>query len=319
MIVDCSVCHALYNTNEGFYLTSCAHVLCSKHQEKSIDHCAKCHQPNVKVMPLTNFKLDTSNHEVNVDLSDNTLNKDNSAINNFFVDITTQLEDFYGISKFQIMNLKERCHYLTSKNAELTKQNHNYENMINDLTSQLKNFDELHDKYQLLVQRHYQGEREESRNNCTRSFVKNVKESVGLLNKAQGRYPSHNHYPSDMYNNMALIEDNKYDINEESSRYEPKQAYRSIKNTNGPMYDTSSSDRLKAIMKANNGGYIPIKGSKYLEAQEHIPHQSVVHKSNSSRVSSGYYRSKNGSSSKLSVGRGIGGRKGIFSHRKESK
>lgn len=84
MIVDCSVCHALYNTNEGFYLTSCAHVLCSKHQEKSIDHCAKCHQPNMKVVPLTNFKLDTSNHEVDVDLSDNTLNKDNSAINNFF-------------------------------------------------------------------------------------------------------------------------------------------------------------------------------------------------------------------------------------------
>lgn len=45
----------------------------------------------------------------------------------------------------------------------------------------------------------------------------------------------------------------------------------------------------------------------------------MVNKSSNSRLSSGYYNSKNGSSLKLSVGRGISGRKGIFSHRKESK
>lgn len=315
MIVDCSVCHALYNTNECFYLTSCAHVLCSKHQKESIDHCAKCHQRNVNVMTLTNFKMDSTNHEVDVGLSDNTLNKDNSGINNFFVDITTQLEDFYGIAKFQIMNLKERCHYLTSKNDELAKKTHDYESIIHDLTSQLKNFAELHDKYQLLLQRHYQREREQPKSNCTRSFVNNVKESVGMLNKTQKRYPSHNHY-MDIHKNMALIE-NKYEINEESSRYEHKQN-RSIKNTNVPMHATTSPNQLQAIMKANNGIVLPTRTSKYLEAQEHIPPSSGMH-ANGSRRSSGYYHSKNGSSFKLSVGRGIGGRKGIFSHRKESK
>ncbi|KAL6933793.1 hypothetical protein ACO0R3_001571 [Hanseniaspora guilliermondii] len=313
MIVDCSVCHCLYNTNEGFYLTNCAHVLCTKHQKESIDYCAKCHKPNVKAMPLTNFKVNTTNHEVDVDLSDNTLNKDNSCINNFFVDITTQLEDFYGISKFQIMNLKERCHYLTNKNVELTKQNHTYESMINDLTSQLKNFDELHNKYQLLLQRHHQSEREESNKSLTQNFVKNVKESVGLLSNPQGRYPTHNHYSNDMYKN------NEIEVNEESSRYEPKQGYRSIKNSHVPMYETSSSEHLKATMKITNGNYLPTKTTKYLDYYGHIPHEPLIPKSNNSRLSSGYYHSKNGSSSKLSVGRGIGGRKGIFSHRKESK
>ena len=133
MIVDCSVCHALYNTNESFFLSNCAHVLCDKHQNESSNYncCVKCRQPDVKFMTLKNLKIDARTHEVDVDLSDSTLlNKESNSINNFFVDITTQLDDFYVVSKFQLTNLKERCQYLANKNAELEKKLSQYEDMI---------------------------------------------------------------------------------------------------------------------------------------------------------------------------------------------
>lgn len=348
MIVDCSVCHVLYNTNESFFLSNCAHVLCNKHQIESNSYncCVKCRQPKVKFMTLKNLKIDERTHEVDVDLSDSTLlNKESNSINSFFVDITTQLEDFYGVSKFQIMNLKERCHYLANKNVELEKKTSKYEDMISRLKAQLKDFDALQDSYQLLLQKHYQRDeieevhdypiKQKSIGNTTaNNFLMNVKESVGLINKTHtkpdvNRYPSHNYPSSDIIHYKAKPQEvYTSELMEESSRYDHqnqlqhKKTYRNIKNSHVPSHDDGTSDRLRKVMGRENGNSYsiqPIGPEDERNVLVYPGERRLVNKSSNSRLSSGYYNSKNGSSLKLSVGRGISGRKGIFSHRKESK
>ncbi|OBA28861.1 hypothetical protein HANVADRAFT_54785 [Hanseniaspora valbyensis NRRL Y-1626] len=166
MIVDCSVCHKLYDFTEPYFLADCAHILCEKHKTQSeINNCCvNCkHQDNtntckgIKFIKLENFKYNENSDEIDVDtLKDSTyeINNSGNGINNFFIDITTQLEDFYSVSKFQIVNLKDRCRFLTEKNVNLEEVISNQKELLKQCQEELHNFQKLQKNYNILTEKY---------------------------------------------------------------------------------------------------------------------------------------------------------------------
>lgn len=166
MIVDCSVCHNLYDFTEPFFLADCAHILCEKHkiQSKINNCCVNCkHQDNtntckgIKFIKLENFKYNENSDEIDVDtLKDSTdeINNSGNGINNFFIDITTQLEDFYSVSKFQIVNLKDRCRFLTEKNVNFEEVINSQKELLKQCQEELHNFKKLQKNYNILIEKY---------------------------------------------------------------------------------------------------------------------------------------------------------------------
>ncbi|KAH3899944.1 uncharacterized protein SCODWIG_02078 [Saccharomycodes ludwigii] len=104
--IDCQVCHELMsdNSNTPFYLTSCAHVLCSKHYDKNTTICPYCNARGITVL----------------NLKENDKSNDDEEINKFFEPLPLQLENLYSISMFQNKILQNRCKYLYDYNKILT-------------------------------------------------------------------------------------------------------------------------------------------------------------------------------------------------------
>ncbi|KAL6928952.1 hypothetical protein ACO0SA_002286 [Hanseniaspora valbyensis] len=166
MIVDCSVCHKLYDFTEPYFLADCAHILCEKHKTQSEKNncCVNCeHQDNtntckgIKFIKLENFKYNENSDEIDVDTlkdSTNEINNSGNGINNFFIDITTQLEDFYSVSKFQIVNLKDRCRFLTENNINLEEVINNQKELLKQCQEELHNFQKLQKNYNILTEKY---------------------------------------------------------------------------------------------------------------------------------------------------------------------
>ena len=97
--VNCSKCHKPYSSNSEtengkFWLTSCAHIVCSKHCNGSTTVCPVCGTERVSVLPL-----------------DDDSSKLPTEVQSFFKPFTSQLEPLYTVANFQWDSMVQVCGY----------------------------------------------------------------------------------------------------------------------------------------------------------------------------------------------------------------
>lgn len=116
--VHCGVCHVSYtgfsSSQPDFWLTSCAHILCTQHiggdmlSPKDLTKlklkCPICHVENVSVLPLQ---------------QNNSLPQELTA---FFQPLALQLENLYSVAQFQICGTMEQCEYYSKTCLKLQEK-----------------------------------------------------------------------------------------------------------------------------------------------------------------------------------------------------